>query len=108
MSNDMIPEKVGMGQLLYKDGTPVDGSVEAAQEYLTYSKTHRYVLSSSFTEEMPELLSEQYVQTSADEQQKGGRDYIGQAYTTIENKDYILIGNEQQLRAVGSLSLIHI
>lgn len=98
----MIPEKVGMGQLLYKDGTPVDGSVEAAQEYLTYSKTHRYVLSSSFTEEMPELLSEQYVQTSADEQQKGGRDYIGQAYTTIENKDYILIGNEQQLRAVGS------
>lgn len=102
MSNDMIPEKVGMGQLLYKDGTPVDGSVEAAQEYLTYSKTHRYVLSSSFTEEMPELLSEQYVQTSADEQQKGGRDYIGQAYTTIENKDYILIGNEQQLRAVGS------
>lgn len=51
----MIPEKVGMGQLLYKDGTPVDGSVEAAQEYLTYSKTHRYVLSSSFTEEMPDF-----------------------------------------------------
>ena len=32
MSNDMIPEKVGVGQLLYKDGTPADESAEAAQE----------------------------------------------------------------------------
>lgn len=102
MSNDMIPEKVGMGQLLYKDGTPAGESQAAAQEYLTYSKEHNYVLSPSFTEKMPELLSEQYVQTSADEVQKGGRDYIGQAYTTIEGEKYILIGNEQQLRAIGS------
>lgn len=102
MSSDMIPEKVGMGQLLYKDGTLAEENAEAAQEYLTYSKEHRYVLSPSFTEQMPELLAEQYVQTSADEQQKGGRDYIGQGYTTIEGEDYILIGNEQQLRAIGS------
>lgn len=102
MSNDMIPEKVGMGQLLYKDGTPAGESPEEAQEYLTYSKEHNYVLSPSFTEKMPELLSEQYVQTSADEVQKGGRDYIGQGYTTIEGEKYILIGNEQQLRAIGS------
>lgn len=102
MSNDMIPEKVGMGQLLYKDGTPAGESPEEAQEYLTYSKEHNYVLSPSFTEKMPELLSEQYVLTSADEVQKGGRDYIGQGYTTIEGEKYILIGNEQQLRAIGS------
>ena len=60
------------------------------------------MLSPSFTEQMPELLSEQYVQTSADEVQKGGRDYIGQGYTTIEEEKYILIGNEQQLRAIGT------
>ena len=102
MSNDMIPEKVGMGQLLYKDGTPADESPEEAKEYLTYSKEHNYVLSPSFTEQMPELLSEQYVQTKADDVQKGGRDYIGQGYTTIEGEKYILIGNEQQLRAIGS------
>ena len=102
MSNDMIPEKVGMGQLLYKDGTPAGESPEEAQEYLTYSKEHNYVLSPSFTEQMPELLSEQYVQTSADEVQKGGRDYIGQGYTTIGGEKYILIGNEQQLRAIGT------
>ena len=102
MSSDMIPEKVGMGQLLYKDGTPAGESLDEAQEYLTYSKEHNYVLSPSFTEQMPELLSEQYVQTSADEVQKGGRDYIGQSYTTIEGEKYILIGNEQQLRAIGT------
>ena len=102
MSNDMMPEKVGMGQLLYKDGTLAGESPEEAQEYLTYSKEHHYVLSPSFTEQMPELLAEKYVQTSADEQQKGGRDYIGQGYTTIEDEKYILIGNEQQLRAIGS------
>ena len=102
MSNDMIPEKVGMGQLLYKDGTPAGESPEEAKEYLTYSKEHNYVLSPSFTEQMPELLSEQYVQTKAGDVQKGGRDYIGQGYTTIEGEKYILIGNEQQLRAIGS------
>lgn len=102
MSNDMMPEKVGMGQLLYKDGTPAGESPEEAQEYLTYSKEHHYVLSPSFTEQMPELLAEKYVQTSTDEQQKGGRDYIGQGYTKINDEKYILIGNEQQLRAIGS------
>lgn len=102
MSNDMIPEKVGMGQLLYKDGTPAGESPKEAKEYLTYSKEHNYVLSPSFTEQMPELLSEQYVQTKADDVQKGGRDYIGQGYTTIGGEKYILIGNEQQLRAIGT------
>lgn len=102
MSNDMIPEKVGMGNLLYKDGIPAGKSPEEAQEYLTYSKEHNYVLSPAFTERMPELLSDQYVQTNGSEQQKSGRDYIGQQYTIIEDEKYILIGNEQQLRAIGT------
>lgn len=102
MSSDMVPEKVGMGQFLYKDGTPADESRDGEQDYLTYSKEHNYVLSPSFTEQMPELLSEQYVQTNPNELQKSGRDYIGQQYTAIEGENYILIGNEQQLRAIGS------
>lgn len=102
MSNDMIPEKVGMGNLLYKDGILAGESPEEAQEYLTYSKEHNYVLSPAFTERMPELLADQYVQTNGSEQQKSGRDYIGQQYTTIEGEKYILIGNEQQLRAIGT------
>ena len=104
MSNDMFPEKVGIGQLLYKDGTPAGKSLEEAQEYLTYSREHNYVLSPSFTEQMPELMAETYkaTQEAEKEGQKGGRDYIGQQYTTIEGEKYILIGNEQQLRAIGS------
>lgn len=34
--------------------------------------------------------------------QLGGRDYIGQTVKTIGDETYILIGNEQQLRAIGS------
>ena len=160
MSYDMIPEKVGMGQLLYADGSspeetteepadenteepadenteePADESMEepkdavktaeaaggaetkesaesaesteaaedseASQGYLTYSREHNYVLSTEFTAQMPELLADEYVQGEAGDVQKGGRDYIGQQYTTIEGEKYILIGNEQQLRAIGS------
>lgn len=104
MSNDMIPEKVGMGQLLYKDGTPAGERQAAAQEYLTYSKEHNYVLSPSFTEKMPELEAEKIKQESmvqVDEGQLGGREYLGQVYTKVEGDPYILIGNEWQLRAIG-------
>ena len=104
MSYDMIPEKVGMGQLLYKDGTLADESAEAAQEYLTYSKEHNYVLSPSFTEQMPELKAEKIrkeATVQADEGQLGGREYLGQVYTKVEGEPYILIGNEWQLRAIG-------
>ena len=104
MSNDMLPEKVGIGQLLYKDGTPAGESLEEAQEYLTYSREHHYVLSPSFTEQMPELM----VETMAEGVQwlKGedasGRTQPGQLTYKIENETYILIGNESQLRAIGT------
>lgn len=104
MSNDMLPEKVGIGQLLYKDGTPAGESLEEAQEYLTYSREHNYVLSPSFTEQMPELM----VETMAEGVQwlKGedasGRTQPGQLTYKIENETYILIGNESQLRAIGT------
>ena len=104
MSNDMFPEKVGIGQLLYKDGTPAGESLEEAQEYLTYSREHNYVLSPSFTEQMPELM----VETMAEGVQwlegedVSGRTQPGQLTYEIENETYILIGNESQLRAIGT------
>lgn len=104
MSKDMIPSEFGMGQLIYKDGTPADESAEAAQEYLTYSKEHNYVLSQNFTEQMPELavaeLSDDIVWL--DREQADGRTVPGQLYIEIDGEKYILIGNESQLRAVGS------
>lgn len=99
MSEDYIAEKVGMGQVF----TLEDGS------YLTYSKTHNYVLASSFTTETPELLAnkagtEETTQdiTSAYPSDYEGRNYFGQVVKKIGDKNYILIGNETQLRAIGT------
>ena len=99
MSEDYIAEKVGMGQVF----TLEDGS------YLTYSKTHNYVLASSFTTETPELLAnkagtEETTQdiTSAYPADYEGRNYFGQVVKKIGDKNYILIGNETQLRAIGT------
>ena len=81
-------------------GTLADESAEAAQEYLTYSKEHNYVLSPSFTEQMPELKAEKIKKEAtvqADAGQLGGREYLGQVYTKVEGEPYILIGNEWQL-----------
>ena len=99
MSADYIAEKVGMGQVF----TLEDDS------YLTYSKTHNYVLASSFTTETPELLAnkagtEETTQdiTSAYPSDYEGRNYFGQVVKKIGDKNYILIGNETQLRAIGT------
>lgn len=99
MSEDYITEKVGMGQVF----TLEDGS------YLTYSKTHNYVLASSFTTETPELLAnkagtEETTQdiTSTYPSDYEGRNYFGQVVKKIGDKNYILIGNETQLRAIGT------
>ena len=99
MSEDYIAEKVGMGQVF----TLEDGS------YLTYSKTHNYVIASSFTTETPELLAnkagtEETTQdiTSTYPSDYEGRNYFGQVVKKIGDKNYILIGNETQLRAIGT------
>lgn len=99
MSEDYISEKVGMGQVF----TLEDGS------YLTYSKTHNYVLASIFTTETPELLAnkagtEETTQniSNAYPSDYEGRNYFGQVVKKIGDKNYILIGNETQLRAIGT------
>lgn len=99
MSEDYIAEKVGMGQVF----TLEDGS------YLTYSKTHNYVLASIFTTETPELLAnkagtEETTQNNSNAYPSDyeGRNYFGQVVKKIGDKNYILIGNETQLRAIGT------
>lgn len=102
MSKDMIAEEFGIGQLVYKDGSTSEKSEKEAQEYLTYSGEHQYILSAKFTEKMPELKAEMMKQGTAADDQVAGRQHVGQVYTEINGEKYILIGNEQQLRAIGS------
>lgn len=97
LTGDYAAESFGMGQVY----TLEDGS------HLTYGKEHNYVLASTF---MFDTEDASYVQTIStdmsdyypDDNHYDGRNYFGQVVKTINGKDYILIGNEKQLRAIGS------
>ena len=91
MSNDMIAEEFGVGQVVFADA---EGAVQ-----LEYTADHNYMISADFTGEMPELKAAE-VQADVTDQQ-GGRDFVGQVYQEIGGKTYILIGNEYQLREIG-------
>ena len=100
MSNDIWPEQFGTGQFVYPDGQP-EGE-EGAQAYLTYDSGHHYVLSRSFTEQMPQMIASLVEAREVDPAQLGGRMHIGQVYVEIDGTKYILIGNEHQLAAIGT------
>lgn len=93
MSLDYDAPKFGMGQMIYPDGEDKD--------YLTYSKDHNYVLSKNFSSDKPELVADQLSIDPATTDTEG-RDFKGQVVKTIGDKTYILIGNEEQLRAIGT------
>ena len=100
MTLDYDAPQFGMGQVIYPDGED--------QEYLTYSKSHNYVLSQKFNSDKPELVADQLTDKSAngvqwlDGEHADGRTKPGQLYVEVSGKKYILIGNESQLRAIGS------
>ncbi len=93
MSLDYDAPQFGMGQMIYPNGEDKD--------YLTYSKDHNYVISKNFSSDKPELVADQ-LSIDPDTTDTEGRDFKGQVVKTIGDKTYILIGNEQQLRAIGT------
>ena len=93
MSLDYDAPQFGMGQMIYPNGEDKD--------YLTYSKDHNYVISKNFSSDKPELVADQLSIDPATTDTEG-RDFKGQVVKTIGDKTYILIGNEQQLRKIGS------
>lgn len=100
MSLDYDAPQFGMGQMIYPNGEDKD--------YLTYSKDHNYVISKNFSPDKPELVADQLTQKAAngvqwlDGEKADGRTKPGQLYVDVNGKKYILIGNESQLRAIGS------
>ena len=100
MSLDYDAPQFGMGQMIYPNGEDKD--------YLTYSKDHNYVISKSFSSDKPELVADQLTQKASsgvqwlDGEKADGRTKPGQLYVDVNGKRYILIGNESQLRAIGS------
>ena len=93
MSLDYDAPQFGMGQMIYPNGEN--------QPYLTYSKSYKYVLSQSFDSSKSELVENQ-VRENVSTENAEGRDFKGQVVKTIGDKTYILIGNETQLRKIGT------
>ena len=87
LSGDNVAETFGLGQVVY-----------AGDQQLEYTQEHNYVVAQSFTAQMPELKAEEVLQegTSWD-----GRQYEGQVIYYENDVQYILIGNKQQLQAIG-------
>ncbi len=90
MSGDADAASFGTGQLIYPNGENAP--------FLTYAKEHRYVLSPQFCSDLVELLNGEIFSGPAED----GRDFAGQLIKQINGVDYILIGNQEQLRAIGS------
>lgn len=90
MDGDAQAATFGSGQLIYPNGE--------SEPYLTYSSTHHYVLSKQFSSE----VSAQPYSVTVTEGKADGRDFPGQVIKELNGKTYILIGNEQQLRKIGS------
>ncbi len=94
-TGDMAAESFGIGQLIYPQGD--------AGDYLTYAPSHRYVLSAQFDSRLPQPVGNAPIQPfAAGRTANDGRDFAGQVIKTLGGTTYILIGNEQQLRAIGS------
>lgn len=90
LTQDADAQYFGVGQLVYPHGQD--------NAFLTYSSDHKYVLSADFCSDRPEILkADVFASPSGD-----GRDFAGQMVKSIGGKDYILIGNADQLRAVGT------
>ena len=106
MSGDADAASFGSGKVICTD--------EEGKNYLTYSGDHNYVISADFSSEVSqEPVS--IVKKDADTAQTGaevnnasvgaiadGRDFVGQVIKKIGSETYILIGNDAQLRAIGT------
>lgn len=95
MDGDAQAETFGSGQLIYPNGE--------GEQYLTYSLTHHYVLSKQFSSE----VSVQPYSVTVTGGKADGRDFPGQVIKELDGKTYILIGNEQQLRAIGTDAVVY-
>lgn len=110
MSGDADSGSFGSGKVICTD--------EEGKHYLTYSGDHNYVISASFNSVVKEkpasvinkkadqksdiALTGAEVDKAASGATDDGRDFPGQVVKKINGENYILIGNADQLRAIGT------
>ena len=98
LDGDAKSDTFGTGKLIFPNGEN--------KPYLTYSSSHNYVLSKYFSSAVKNSVSVikkapalRNIRSTAD---FDGRDFQGQVIKEIDGETYILIGNEDQLRAIGT------
>ncbi len=96
LDGDGKAETFGTGKLIFPYGED--------KPYLTYSSSHNYVLSEYFNSAVKNSVSvlKKAPPVRAVPAQYDGRDFQGQVIKTLNGVKYILIGNEDQLRAIGT------
>ena len=96
LDGDANSDTFGTGKLIFPDGE--------SKQYLTYSSDHNYVIADDFEKNVkrsPSIVKKSPT-LRANPAQYDGRDFQGQVIKTLNGVDYILIGNEDQLRAIGT------
>ena len=97
LSGDADVSTFGTGSVILPD---------SESHYITYSGKHNYVLASGFSADLTNVSPSVNLQTRSvpnrSVSQFDGRDFNGQVIKTINSIEYILIGNQEQLRAIGS------
>ena len=99
LTGDNKSETFGTGNLVFPD--------EASEDFVTYSKEHNFVITEYFSYTQDKNIKKSInTQINTETETKAasaeGRDFPGQVVKTLDGKKYILIGNEAQLRAIGS------
>ena len=91
LHHDWNASMFGIGNLIYPNGDQT--------EFLTYHPENRYIMSASFCSDMPKLVTAAATQGTTD---AWGRDFAGQVIKKINGQSFILVGNAQQLQAIGT------
>lgn len=98
LNHDYDAAYFGAGSPIYLTSTSTD--------YLTYKKSgtfsNDYILSRTFSNERVEQVSATVMQSLANTSHIDGRDFFGQTTAEVGGKTYILIGDRQQLDAIGT------
>ena len=95
MTGDMDVSTFGTGNVIIPDGDT---------HKLTYSGQHNYVIAKGFSSYTADLSPSVINYSSS---QYDGRDFQGQVIKEINGIEYILIGNQEQLRAIGSNDTVY-
>ena len=91
-TSDVLPSDVLGFQMIYPDGDD--------QEYLTYSKSHNYVLSQKFNSDKPELVADQLSKVSTEGTE--GRDFKGQGVAYPAPEPFVVMATQNPVGFVGT------